>query len=97
MSLKERDTMSTNKDQRLAEIDRKIMMQGVYDLPGIFCVAGGLLGKFGEPDEIPFQFLTDPNTTTALLAVGGAIMVWSAVVLFSLVREKSRIQSGRAD
>jgi hypothetical protein len=86
-----------NKDPRLAEIDRKFMLQGIYNLPGIFCIAGGLLGKYGEPDEIPFQFLTDPDTTTALLVLGAISVLWSAVVLTSLAKQAARIRAGRAD
>jgi hypothetical protein len=89
--------MNANSAARLAEIDRKIMWHGLFNLPGTFCVAGGLLGKFGEPDEIPFAFLTDPDTTTALLVLGGVSMLWFTIAGFSLAREKSRIRSGRVD
>jgi len=89
--------MNAHKDPRLAEIERKWMMVGIYNLPGIFCVAGGLLGKFGEPDEIPFRFLTNPAITTALLIVGGASLLWLSVVIISLAKEQIRIRDGRKD
>jgi hypothetical protein len=89
--------MNTNKDPRLAAIDRKIMMIGIYDIPGIFAIAGGLLGKFGEPDEIPFEFLTNTTITTALLIFGGVSVVWFGYGILSLTKEKMRIQGGRKD
>lgn len=89
--------MDKNNAARLAEIDRKFMWQGIYNLPGVFFFAGGILGKYGEPDEIPFQFLTDADTTTALIVLGVVSMLWSAFVFIALAREKMRIQSGRAD
>jgi len=89
--------MRANKDPRLAAIDRKIMLIGIYDIPGIFAIAGGLLGKFGEPEEIPFEFLTNATITTALLILGGASILWFGYGLLSLTKEKMRIQNGSKD
>lgn len=86
-----------DRDPRLAELDRKWMLAGLYNIPGIFCLAGGLLGTFGEPGEIPFEFLTHPLIANGLLVFGLASFLWFSFTIVKLTQEKTRIREGRKD
>lgn len=80
-----------NKEQRLKEIDREIVKVGIIDAPGTILVGLGLYGKFAAPGEAFHPLLNDVSAVNLMLVVGGAIMIWGAYKVFSLSREKMRL------
>ena len=81
-----------NQKDRLAEIDAKIVKLSIVSLPGPILTAFGLLGKYGEPDEIPFEFLDNALVTSAMLAVGGLILFVTFVFIIKLGIAKTNAQ-----
>jgi hypothetical protein len=78
-----------NRTEALTEIDRKILKLSIYSLPGPILTALALLGKYGEPDEIPFAFLTNAALTTAMLVVGLLVLVGTGVMIIKLGLQKA--------
>ena len=74
--------MSAN--ERLAELDKKILKLSVLSLPGPLLTGLALLGKYGEPEAIPFAFLNDSLLTSAMLVVGVAILIVTGVFIVKL-------------
>ena len=81
-----------NQKDRLAEIDAKIVKLSIVSLPGPILTAFGLLGKYGEPDEIPFEFLNNALVTSAMLAVGSLILFVTFVLIIKLGIAKANAQ-----
>lgn len=79
-------------DARLADIDAKILKLSILSLPGPVLTAFALLGKYGEPDEIPFEFLNDSRLTTAMLVVGVAILAGTFFFIIKLGVAKAKAQ-----
>ncbi len=80
--------MSANRTT--AEIDMDILKISVFSMPGPILIALGLIGTFGEPDEIPFQFLNSNKIVNLMLVFGLAISLLASVVLFKLLIEKAK-------
>ena len=79
------------KDE-LAAIDAKILKLSIYSLPGPILTALALLGKYGEPDEIPFEFLANKLLTNVMLGVGGLILFVTLVFIVKLGIAKANAQ-----
>lgn len=82
----------SSKDE-LAAIDAKILKLSILSIPGPILTGVALLGKYGEPDEIPFEFLNNALLTSAMLVVGGLILVVTAVFIVKLGIAKANAQS----
>lgn len=81
-----------SKNDKIAEIDAKILKLSVFSLPGPLLTAFALLGKYGEPDEIPVEFLKNEALTTAMLVIGIAILVGTMYFIVKLGMAKARAQ-----
>ena len=79
------------KDE-LAAIDAKILKLSIYSLPGPILTALALLGKYGEPDEIPFEFLGNKLLTNVMLGAGGLILFVTLVFIVKLGIAKANAQ-----
>lgn len=82
-------------EDKLAEIDAKILRLSFLSLPGPLLTAFALLGKYGEPDEIPFDFLNDATLTTAMLTLGLAILLGTGFFIVKLGVAKANAQMER--
>lgn len=83
------------EDARIAEIDAKILKLSAWSLPGPLLTAFALLGKYGEPDEIPFDFLNDSTLTTVMLVLGVAILLGTGYFIVKLGVAKAKAQMAR--
>ncbi|MDY6983110.1 MAG: hypothetical protein SV422_08485 [Pseudomonadota bacterium] len=81
-----------NAKNDLAEIDAKILKLSILSLPGPLLTALALLGKYGEPGEIPFDFLNDSTLTTAMLVIGVAILTGTFFFIIKLGVAKAKAQ-----
>ena len=79
-------------DDRIAEIDAKILKLSFLSLPGPILTALALLGKYGEPGEIPFEFLNDAALTTVLLVIGIAFLLGTGYFIVKLGVAKARAE-----
>lgn len=80
-------------NSRIAEIDRTIIKISAINVPAMLLVGLGLLGKYGEPDEIAsFPFLQDQALVTGMLLIGVPMMVGLGIVMLRLALEKLKIQ-----
>jgi hypothetical protein len=84
-----------SEDARMAELDAKILKLSIYSVPGPLLVGMALLGKYGEPDEIPFEFLNDATLTTAMLTIGVGILFGTFYFIFKFGVAKARAQMAR--
>lgn len=82
-------------DDRIAEIDAKILKLSFLSLPGPILTALALLGKYGEPDEIPFAFLNDAVLTTVMLVIGIAFLLVTGFFIVKLGVAKARAEMER--
>jgi hypothetical protein len=78
------------RNEALTGIDRKILKLSIYSVPGPILTGLALLGKYGEPDEIPFAFLNDATLTSAMLVVGVVILLGTGVMIVKLGLEKAK-------
>jgi len=76
----------------LSEIDAKILKLSVLSVPGPLLVGFALLGKYGEPDEIPFEFLNDSTLTSAMLTIGAVILFGTFFFIIKLGVAKAKAQ-----
>lgn len=81
-----------NEKNELSEIDAKILKLSFLSLPGPVLTALALLGKYGEPDEIPFAFLNDSTLTTVMLVAGLAVLAGTFYFIIKLGVAKARAQ-----
>jgi hypothetical protein len=79
----------------LAAIDAKILKLSVLSIPGPILTGIALLGKYGEPDEIPFEFLNNDLLTSAMLVVGGLILLVTVVFIVKLGVAKANAEIRR--
>lgn len=84
-----------NAQDKIAELDAKILKLSLLSLPGPILTALALLGKYGEPGEIPFEFLTNPPLTSAMLVVGVAILLVTGVYIVRLGIAKANAELER--
>lgn len=82
-----------NTNPKLAEIDKKIALVSIVSMPAPLLVGFGLLGRYGSPDKIPFEFLTNNTVVNIMLAVGAAFWIWTGYAVFKLAMEKVNLQS----
>lgn len=76
----------------LPDIDAKILKLSLLSVPGPLLLGFALLGKYGEPDEIPFEFLNDSTLTSVMLVLGSAIMVVTFYFIIKLGIAKAKVQ-----
>ena len=86
-----------NPKDKLAEIDAKILKLSIYSIPGPLLTGFALLGKYGEPDEIPFEFLNNSLLTSAMLIIGVAILLGTGVMIVKLGVAKANAESADKD
>lgn len=77
------------RDEKRKEIDRQIATISMISTPGPILLGLGLLGKFSEPEAVPFEFLQDAGTVNAMLVIGGVIFVASSLATLKLALKKS--------
>ena len=82
-------------NDKIAQLDTKILKLSLLSLPGPVLTALALLGKYGEPDEIPFEFLNDSLLTSAMLGLGGAILRVAGVFIVRLAIAKANAELER--
>jgi hypothetical protein len=77
------------RDEKRMEIDRQIARISMISTPGPILLGLGLLGKFGEPEAVPFEFLQDASTVDGMLVIGGVIFVASSIATLKLALKKT--------
>lgn len=80
-----------NIEKRMKEIDKKILMVGIIDLPGTIMFGLGLYAKFAANGNAFIPLLNDQRVADALLVIGAVIMAWGGYQVFILGREKARL------
>ena len=85
--------MNLDIEQRKKEIDKKIVMVSLIDMPGSILVGLGLYAKFAANGNAFHPLLNNESTVNIMLAVGGAIMLWGAYQAIKLAREKAGLKS----
>lgn len=81
------------KAQRIKEIEKEITKVGIIDAPGAIMVGLGLYAKFSANGDAFLPILNDSSVVNAMLAVGSAIMVWGGYRIYTLGREKAKLQN----
>ncbi|HEX7027852.1 MAG TPA: hypothetical protein VF268_11470 [Gammaproteobacteria bacterium] len=80
-----------NPEKRMKEIDKKILMISIINLPGAIMFGLGLYAKFAVNGNAFIPLLNDQRVADALLVIGAVIMVWGGYQVFTLGREKARL------
>lgn len=80
---------------KIAEIDAKILKLSIFSIPGPLLTGFALLGKYGEPDEIPFAFLNNELLTTAMLVIGIMILLVTGFFILKLGIAKANAEMER--
>ena len=86
--------MNSDRDKRLKELDRQIVMVGILDAPGSIMVGLGLYAKFAANGDAFLPILNNGTVVDIMLAAGTAIMVWGGYRVFTLAREKGELNRG---
>lgn len=87
----------SSQAQRLAELNKKMIMVAVIDAPGAILFGLGMYAKFtGAAGEL-HPLLDNPNVITGMLVVGGAIMALGFYKTLSISRERRKILNETAN
>ena len=79
-------------EEKLKELDRKMVRVGIIDTPGFIALGLGLYAKFGaEPGDL-HPILENPTVSSGLLIGGAAIAAWGALQMVSIARQRSEIE-----
>jgi hypothetical protein len=78
-------------EKQIKEIDKKILMTNIIDLPGTIMFALGLYGKFAANGNAFVPWLNDGQVVNFLLVFGALIMAGGGYRIFTLIREKARL------
>ena len=76
--------MRCKHENELKEIDRKMILVSIIDLPGSVLVGLGLYGKFAAKGNSFLPILDNDQVVNVMLTTGGLIMVWGG---FQIVRK----------
>ncbi len=85
--------MNSELEQRRKDIDKKIAMVALADMPGSILVGLGLYAKFAANGNAFHPLLNNESTVDSMLALGGAIMLWGAYQVIKLARKKANLKS----
>ena len=88
--------MQQTKEQKLADIQKKMTMVAVIDFPGTLLVAAGLYGIFAGFGIETMPVLDKPSTHYVMLGIGGAIMMWGLLKMFQLAKLKQQVENGES-
>lgn len=85
--------MHKDKDEELRQIQRKLVILNIIDVPGAILAGLGLYGVFGANGNAFLEILNDQNIAYAAILVGGAIMAWTFFQILTLLKRKAEIAS----
>ncbi len=85
--------MSQTKEQKLADIQKKMTMVAVIDFPGTLLMAAGLYGIFAGFNIATMPMLDNANVQYVMVAIGGVTMMWGMVKMMQLAKLKQQIMS----
>ncbi len=85
--------MNTTPEEQLKEIEKKIMLMGRLDIPGIIMIALWAYAKYAANGEPFHPLLNNQIVVNGLLIVGGVILGLCAIQVVKLSLEKSRIKN----
>ncbi|WP_299571345.1 hypothetical protein [uncultured Shewanella sp.] len=88
--------MQQTKQQKLADIQKKMTMVAVIDFPGTLLVAAGLYGIFSGFGIETMPMLDNSNVHFAMLGIGGVIMLWGLMKMFQLAKLKQQVENGES-
>lgn len=80
-----------DRERRIKEIEKRVMIVGIIDAPGAIMVGLGLYAKFGANGDPFLPILGNENFVNVMLGIGMLIMVWGGYQALKLSREKSRL------
>jgi hypothetical protein len=83
--------LTPDLDQRLKEIEKKIVWVAIIDFPGAVLAGLALYAIFNANGDAFLPILNNETVVYAMLAVGAAIMLWGSMKTLSLVRERARL------
>lgn len=84
-----------NTEKRLKEINKKILMVSIIEMPGTVMFGLGLYAKFAANGNAFVPLLNDESVVNFLLVGGALIMAWGSYKVFTLSREKARLGDER--
>ncbi|WP_076538198.1 hypothetical protein [Shewanella sp. UCD-KL21] len=85
--------MTLTKDEKLAAIQKQMLMVAVIDFPGTLLMAAGLYGLFAGFDAAAYPLLANPMLIFAMIGIGGCTMAWGLVKMLQLARAKQLLLS----
>lgn len=84
--------MFNNAEEKLRNINRKIIITNLVGAPGSILVALGLYGKFAVNGDAFISILNEEKVVHGCLVLGGIIMIWELLTFIRLAIQKSEIQ-----
>lgn len=79
-------------EERIKQIDKKIIKVSIIDAPGTMMLGLGLFAKFkGNPADL-YPALGNPTVVNFMIVIGAVIMIWGGFKVFTLSKEKSQLK-----
>jgi membrane protein implicated in regulation of membrane protease activity len=84
--------LTPDLEQRIKEIDKKIIQVAIMDFPGAILLGLGLYAVFAADGDAFLPILNNQAVVYTILAVGAAIMLWGFLRTVGLIQERARLQ-----
>ena len=78
-------------NEKLIEINKKIVLTQVIGTPGAILLGLGIYGMFGANGDAFHPLLNDEIFVKNILIIGAAIEIWQFYVLIPLFKKRSEI------
>ncbi len=78
--------------EQLEALNRQLRKVQIIEAPGTLLFGLGLYGKFAAKGAAFHPLLNEPGVVNLLLGAGGAVMVWGAYRLVSILSEMQRLK-----
>ena len=79
-------------EEKIKDIEKKITMVGIIDMPGSIMLGLGLYAKFNAKGDVFHPLLKNQDVVDSMLVIGAIIVVIGGYKAFTLARDRARIQ-----
>ena len=84
--------MFNSTEEKIKAVEKKIMMMGIYDAPGMLMIALWAYARFASDGEPFHPLLSNPLVVNGLLFAGVAIVAVCGIQVVRLSLEKAELK-----
>lgn len=81
-----------NNEKRIKEIEKEFTNLGLINAVPMILICFGFYAKFGQEDELIFEFLKNDVIVSGMFIVSVPVVLWCMFRVFKLASEKSNLE-----